>query len=601
LVADDPDDARGGAAGVRPVQLGRRRSRLRARRQDQQPGAYRQHPPAARHRPAVLRSARHLRQADRHRQLRLELEHQREGLAHPADAPRAVAHRAGAAPDPRHADLDRTGSRCRLRARLAHRSPGDDRVHGRTVDLDPRLHHRVPVRVRLQARLVPGAGVGRQLLGEPRRLRIAADPHRTRRQHRARPAPLPDVRAGRDQPGLRAHGAREGRLREPRHLGARAAQCFDSDHHLSDGRPSGPAARLVPDRALLLDSGNRPRSPPRSRALRLSGDQGDHRLRGVRHDLHQPARGPDLQGSRPARAVEVTRPMATPSVTLGVPVARTSREVPHTVSPGLWTLAWRRLKSDKVGMVSLVIVILYLVMVVLSALGLIAKDWQKEVGVNYAPPSFLGAEAVVAAPGTTPNAPAAGAAPSAPAYQSTSVDPLAKVMSEIRADQKLAKAEKHETRLATLPFGGDKWGRDVLKKTIKGSETSIFVGLAAAAVATFLGTLFGALAGYYGKWIDDFFNWFYSVFSSIPYLLLILAVAAVLQQKGIFTIVLILGLTGWTGTFRLIRAEYLKHKAREYVQAADAIGASNVRRMFIHIFPNVSHVVLVQMSIYAVG
>jgi peptide/nickel transport system permease protein len=160
---------------------------------------------------------------------------------------------------------------------------------------------------------------------------------------------------------------------------------------------------------------------------------------------------------------------------------------------------------------------------------------------------------------------------------------------------------KAEERKATLPFGGDKWGRDVLKKTIKGSETSIFVGLASAALATFLGTLFGAIAGYYGKWVDDFFNWFYSVFSSIPYLLLILAVAAVLQQKGMLTIILILGLTGWTGVFRLMRAEYLKHKSREYVQAADAIGASNASRMFAHIFPNVSHVVLVQLSILVVG
>jgi peptide/nickel transport system permease protein len=158
-----------------------------------------------------------------------------------------------------------------------------------------------------------------------------------------------------------------------------------------------------------------------------------------------------------------------------------------------------------------------------------------------------------------------------------------------------------EARAATLPFGGDKWGRDVIKKTIKGSETSIFVGLAAAAVATLIGTLLGAAAGYYGGRTDDFLNWFYSVFSSIPYLLLILAVAAVLQQKGTMTIVLILGLTGWTGIFRLIRAEYLKHKGREYVQAADAIGASNGRKMFVHIFPNVSHVVLVQLSILAVG
>ena len=312
------------------------------------------------------------------------------------------------------------------------------------------------------------------------------------------------------------------------------------------------------------------------------------------------------------------------------------REIPHTVSPGLWVLAWRRLKSDRVGMVSLVIVAAFIVMMILSGTGLIASDWNREVGINYAPPSFAesaapakaesgpqGPAMTEAAP-TTPEyhskvvdpigdvieklregvavqPPAASGAPAAPAAEEKSVDPLADVMADIRAGKSSAAQAKPEERKATLPFGGDKWGRDVLKKTIKGSETSIFVGLAAAAVATFLGTVFGAVAGYYGRWIDDFFNWFYSVFSSIPYLLLILAVAAVLQQKGTLTIILILGLTGWTGVFRLIRAEYLKHKSREYVQAADAIGASNARRMFIHIFPNISHVVLVQLSILVVG
>jgi peptide/nickel transport system permease protein len=140
----------------------------------------------------------------------------------------------------------------------------------------------------------------------------------------------------------------------------------------------------------------------------------------------------------------------------------------------------------------------------------------------------------------------------------------------------------------------------VLKKAIKGTETSMFVGLAAATLAAFIGTVFGALAGYYGRWIDDFFNWFYSIFTSIPYLLLILAIAGVLNQKGTTTVILILGLTGWTGIFRLVRAEYLKHKVREYIQAADAIGASHMRRMFVHILPNVSHVVLVQLSLHVV-
>jgi peptide/nickel transport system permease protein len=90
------------------------------------------------------------------------------------------------------------------------------------------------------------------------------------------------------------------------------------------------------------------------------------------------------------------------------------------------------------------------------------------------------------------------------------------------------------------------------------------------------------------------------VFTSIPYLLLVLAIAAVLDQKGIVTVILILGLTGWTGIFRLVRAEYLRHKVREYVLAADAVGASNARRMFVHILPNVSHVVLVQLSLHVV-
>ena len=161
-------------------------------------------------------------------------------------------------------------------------------------------------------------------------------------------------------------------------------------------------------------------------------------------------------------------------------------------------------------------------------------------------------------------------------------------------------AQPREARAQTLPLGGDKWGRDVLKKTIKGTETSLIVGVLSALLAVAIGTLLGAQAGYYGGRVDDFLNWFYSIFTSIPYLLLVLAIAAVLNQKGTLTVILILGLTGWTGIFRLVRAEYLKHGTREYVLAADALGASNAQRMFAHIFPNVSHVVLVQLSLHVV-
>jgi len=295
---------------------------------------------------------------------------------------------------------------------------------------------------------------------------------------------------------------------------------------------------------------------------------------------------------------------------------------PHT-SPGLWTLAWRRLRTDKIAMVSLAIVTAFLLMLVLSASGMIAADWEQESGISYAPPHFIGADTATEKADTAHTTLATQASPAENPLdplkdvlrdlrQKTSGqtepldfygidDPLAKEMADINAA--LAKSGKAVVaeRANTLPFGADKWGHDIIKKTIKGAETSIVVGLVAAVLATLLGTLFGAFAGYFGGRTDDFFNWFYSIFTSIPYLLLVLSVAAVLQQKGVSTIILILAFTGWTGPFRLMRAEYMKHKAREYVWAADAIGATHFRKMFIHIFPNVSHVALVQVSILVVG
>ena len=353
-------------------------------------------------------------------------------------------------------------------------------------------------------------------------------------------------------------------------------------------------------------------------------------------------------------------------------------------SPGLWQLAWKRLLRDKVAVLAMFIVIGFIALSLLSFFGLVAKDWSKEVGINYAPPVFapndagggLDAPSTVTAPSQTGDTAAlpftfttgvkdpleaemkeiyaqlgrggASTPAASQGYVSSIVDPLAEDLAAIRKElgrpdpagvgsmagqassykgnivdplaedvaainkelgragavagavAVAATAEKKIVRSPTLAFGGDKWGRDVLAKVIKGSETSILVGFAAAIVATLIGTLLGALAGYFGGWVDDVLNWFYSIFSAIPYLLLILAIAAVVNKKGVITIVLILGLTGWASIFRLVRAEYMKHKTREYVQAATAIGASDWRKMFVHIFPNVSHVALVQLSLHVV-
>ena len=292
-------------------------------------------------------------------------------------------------------------------------------------------------------------------------------------------------------------------------------------------------------------------------------------------------------------------------------------------STGLWQLALNRLKSARIAVVSFLVVLFYFILLALSMTGVIASNWNKEVAVSYAPPTFLGADTesdqmkdssqkIEALP-ENPVDPLKDVIQQLNAeiqaeQQGSSVidnygvvDPLAEDMQQI--DQQLGGHlldQKQELK-TTLPFGADKWGQDVLLKTIKGAETSILVGLLSALLAVVIGTFLGAIAGYFGGWIDDVLNWFYNIFTSIPYLLLVLAIAAVLQQKGILSIVLILGLTGWTGVFRLVRAEYMKHKSREYVLAAKAIGVSHLRRMFVHIFPNVSHIALVQISILVVS
>ncbi|MEW6706388.1 MAG: ABC transporter permease [Pseudomonadota bacterium] len=260
-------------------------------------------------------------------------------------------------------------------------------------------------------------------------------------------------------------------------------------------------------------------------------------------------------------------------------------------SEGVWHAAWRRFRKDRVGMVSLAIVAGFLLLIAAAATGLVAKHWQQEIGVPNARPTLVGP-----APAET-----AGAieAPKGPNVDLSDIDPLAPRYREWEERAKQYKTEE-APRAETLPFGGDRLGRDVLDKAIKGTQISVFVGVLAAALAALVGTLLGATAGFFGRKIGDFIEWVYNVFTAIPDILLIFAFAAVFG-RGVGTVVMILGLTGWTGIYRQVRAEFMKHSSREYVRAAEAIGASVPSRMFRHILPNVSHVILVRMSLLVVG
>ncbi len=117
---------------------------------------------------------------------------------------------------------------------------------------------------------------------------------------------------------------------------------------------------------------------------------------------------------------------------------------PHAVSPGLWALAWRRLTADGVAMVSLAIVAAFLLLMVLSGTGLIAKDWSREVGVNYAPPSFVGADAETPGNAAAPTASSASSAESEAPTELPVEDPLAEALAAIRGETR-GETQKSET------------------------------------------------------------------------------------------------------------------------------------------------------------
>jgi peptide/nickel transport system permease protein len=312
-------------------------------------------------------------------------------------------------------------------------------------------------------------------------------------------------------------------------------------------------------------------------------------------------------------------------MTAATPVS-TTVSISHVQSDGAWTLALKRFARDKVGVFALCVLLGFVLLASLSAWGFIAADWQVQKAIGYAPPKWLGQSAKSnplplssitsdAQKVTQPNeydllastlnelrgnSIAADATAQRDAQHGI-VDPLATTLVQLKSELTKASVADSSAQLATtLPLGADKWGRDVLAKVLKGTQVSLFVGLTSALLATLIGTVFGAFAGYYGGKTDLFFNWIYSVFNAIPNILLVLAIAAVLQSKGVGTVIMILGLTGWSSVFRLVRAEYLKHRGRDYVRAAQAIGASDTRKMFIHILPNISHVILVNLSLLVV-
>ena len=168
-------------------------------------------------------------------------------------------------------------------------------------------------------------------------------------------------------------------------------------------------------------------------------------------------------------------------------------------------------------------------------------------------------------------------------------------------------------------FGTTTSGKSVLSRVFYGTKVAFAVGTFSALLSVIIGMTLGLLAGWFGSWVDEIVVYLYSTVSSIPYLLLILAIAFIIRNGGVahwyheqvffglqfnkflslglFNLILVIGLTSWVTLCRLVRAEVKKVRELDYVQAAKAMGYGNLRIMFKHILPNVFHLVIINFSL----
>ncbi len=172
-----------------------------------------------------------------------------------------------------------------------------------------------------------------------------------------------------------------------------------------------------------------------------------------------------------------------------------------------------------------------------------------------------------------------------------------------------------------FPLGCDVEGVSIAAKLVRGLQLAFIIGIIPTVISSIIAVVMGLVAGYFGKLLDDIIVFIISTVASIPLLLLLIAFIQAVRNseaivewfeyfgvreesshwRNLILVLIVIGLTTWIGLSRLVRAEVLKHKNREYIDAAKALGYGNVRILFRHILPNVFHIVIITFTIGFVG
>lgn len=153
---------------------------------------------------------------------------------------------------------------------------------------------------------------------------------------------------------------------------------------------------------------------------------------------------------------------------------------------------------------------------------------------------------------------------------------------------------------AEHPLGQDKLGRDLLSRILYGARISLWVGVATVTISLTIGCLVGAMAGFFGGWIDELFMRLVDVFLAFPGILLAIALAAVLGPS-LRNVIIALSVMGWVGYARLVRGQILVVRELDYVAAARALGAGPLRIMTRHLFPNIAAPIIVEATFGIAG